>query len=91
MNPSVAARVQSIVIKNLDVSEDEVTLEARLLHDLGADELDLVKLRMDLEENFDINFPNDADEIFLKFETVGELIEYVQGQIDAVGTGSTDQ
>lgn len=91
MSTSVAARVQSIVVKNLDVSEDEVTVEARLLHDLGADELDLVKLRMDLEENFDINFPNDADEIFLKFETVGELIEYVQGQIDAAGTGSTDQ
>lgn len=91
MSTSVAARVQSIVIKNLDVSEDEVTVEARLLDDLGAEELDLVELRMDLEENFDINFPNDADELFLSFTTVGELIEYVQGQIDAVGTDSTGQ
>ena len=70
-----AERVKKIVVEQLGVKEDEVTPNASFVDDLGADSLDTVELVMELEEEFDINIPDDAAE---KIQTVGQAIEYIE-------------
>ena len=64
--------VQDIIIRQLDVQRDQLTPEARILADLGADSLDVVEISMTLEELFDVAIP---DEQWDKVETVGELYD----------------
>jgi acyl carrier protein len=59
---SVKERVIDIVAEQLGVSKDQVTPETSFVNDLGADSLDTVELVMELEEEFDINIPDDAAE-----------------------------
>ena len=56
---SIDERVRKIVIEQLGVAEDQVTLEASFVDDLGADSLDTVELVMALEEEFDAEIPDD--------------------------------
>jgi acyl carrier protein len=57
-------RVKKVVVEQLDVSEDEVTPDASFVEDLGADSLDVVELVMGLEEEFDVEIPDeDAEKI----------------------------
>jgi acyl carrier protein len=72
---SVAERVIDIVAEQLGVEKDKVTPETHFINDLGADSLDTVELVMELEEEFDINIPDDAAE---KIETVGQAIEFIE-------------
>ena len=72
---SVSERVIDIVAEQLGVNKDQITKEISLVNDLGADSLDTVELVMELEEEFDINIPDDAAE---KIQTVGEAIEYIE-------------
>jgi acyl carrier protein len=72
---SVKERVIEIVAEQLGVSKDQVTPETSFVNDLGADSLDTVELVMELEEEFDINIPDDAAE---KIQTVGQAIEYIE-------------
>jgi acyl carrier protein len=72
---SVKERVIDIVAEQLGVSKDQVTPETSFVNDLGADSLDTVELVMELEEEFDINIPDDAAE---KIQTVGQAIEYIE-------------
>ncbi len=71
----VAAKVKSIIVDNLGVAEDEITPEASFVDDLGADSLDTVELVMALEEEFDIEIPDDDAE---KIATVGDAVRYIQ-------------
>ena len=71
----VADRVKKIVVEHLNVEADKVTENASFIDDLGADSLDTVELVMELEEEFDINIPDDAAE---KIQTVGQAIEYIE-------------
>lgn len=71
---SVEERVVDIVAEQLGVSKDQITTETSFVNDLGADSLDTVELVMELEEEFDINIPDDAAE---KIQTVGQAIEYI--------------
>ena len=70
----IAEKVKQIISEQLGVEEAEVTSSASFTDDLGADSLDQVELVMALEENFDIEIPDDAAE---KIRTVQEAIEYI--------------
>lgn len=72
---SVKERVIDIVAEQLGVSKDQITPETSFVNDLGADSLDTVELVMELEEEFDINIPDDSAE---KIQTVGQAIEYIE-------------
>ena len=74
---TVAEKVKSIVVKQLDVSEDQVTPEAKFIEDLGADSLDQVELIMALEEEFGADIPDEDAE---KLQTVGDAISYVEAK-----------
>ena len=68
------AKIKSIVADKLSISEDQITEEASFIEDLGADSLDTVELVMALEDEFDLDIPDDEAE---KLTTVGKVIEYV--------------
>lgn len=72
---SVAQRVIDIVADQLGVDKEKVTPETSFVNDLGADSLDTVELVMELEEEFDIQIPDDAAE---KIQTVGQAIEFIE-------------
>lgn len=68
-------KVKEIVVEQLGVDEDAVTMSASFVDDLGADSLDIVELIMAFEEAFDIEIP-DADAE--KISTVGDAVEYIK-------------
>ncbi len=68
-------KVRDIIAEELDVDKTEVTEEANILDDLGADSLDVVELVMSLEEAFDIKVPDDDAQ---KLRTVGDVVAYLQ-------------
>ncbi|MCH7506609.1 MAG: acyl carrier protein [Proteobacteria bacterium] len=71
---SFEERVKKIVIEQLGVKEDEVTLGASFVDDLGADSLDTVELVMALEEEFECEIPDEEAE---KITSVQQAIDYV--------------
>ena len=70
----IEARVKDIVVEQLGVNADEVTLEASFIDDLGADSLDTVELVMALEEEFECEIPDENAE---KITTVKEAVNYI--------------
>ena len=72
---SVLERVTDIVSEQLGVDKDKLTAETSFVNDLGADSLDTVELVMELEEEFDINIPDDAAE---KIQTVGQAVDFIE-------------
>ncbi|MDG2918330.1 acyl carrier protein [Bisgaard Taxon 10/6] len=72
---SIEERVKKIIVEQLGVKDDEVKPEASFIEDLGADSLDTVELVMALEEEFDIEIPDEEAE---KITTVQSAIDYVQ-------------
>ncbi len=67
-------RVKNVIVDQLSVDADEVTLEASFVDDLGADSLDVVELIMGLETEFDIEIPDeDAEKI-----STGDAVEYIK-------------
>jgi len=70
----IVEKVKQIISEQLGVEEAEVTPSASFTDDLGADSLDQVELVMALEENFDIEIPDDAAE---KVRTVQDAIDYI--------------
>ena len=72
---AVQDRVIDIVAEQLGVDREKVSPETSFVNDLGADSLDTVELVMELEEEFDINIPDDAAE---KIQTVGQAIEFIE-------------
>ena len=71
----VFEKVRDILVNQLDVEEEKVTMEASITDDLGADSLDVVDLVMSLEEEFDVEIPDDQVE---KIKTVGDIVKYVE-------------
>jgi acyl carrier protein len=68
-------KIREILVEQLGVSEDEIDLNSSLTDDLGADSLDLVELVMAMEQEFDIEIPDeDAENI----QTVGDAVNYVK-------------
>jgi acyl carrier protein len=73
-------RVTEIIVEQLGVSKDEVVPEASFIDDLGADSLDIVELVMAMEEEFDIEIPDDDAE---KIQTISDAISYIRGRAAA--------
>lgn len=73
-------KVKEIVVEQLGVEADAVKPEANFADDLGADSLDTVELVMALEEEFDIEIPDDAAE---KILTVQEAVNYINDKVAA--------
>ena len=71
---SVEDRVKQIIVEQLGVDEAEVTPNASFVDDLGADSLDTVELVMALEEEFDIEIPDEDAE---KIQSVQDAIDYI--------------
>ena len=69
-------RVRKILVDQLgDISEDEVTATASIVDDLGADSLDVVEIVMALEEEFEIEIPDEDAE---KIKTVQQIVDYIE-------------
>ena len=67
-------RVKKIVVEHLGVEPEKVTEEASFIDDLGADSLDIVELVMTMEEEFDLDIPDEDAE---KMKTVGDVVKYI--------------
>lgn len=72
-------KVKEITVDQLGADEDVVTMEASFIDDLEADSLDIVELMMALEEEFDIEIPDEDAE---KISTVGDAVEYIKANQD---------
>ncbi|MCL2109463.1 MAG: acyl carrier protein [Oscillospiraceae bacterium] len=68
-------KVKAIIIEQLDVDEDKVTLTANIQDDLGADSLDIVDLVMSFEEEFNTEIPDDQVETI---KTVGDIVKFIE-------------
>ena len=76
----VLAKLKDIVTDRLNVEEEQIKPEASFVEDLGADSLDIVELIMGIEEEFDIEIPDEDAE---KLTTVGEAMAYVKTKLGA--------
>ena len=74
---SVEEKVKEIIVDQLGVDDKQVTTNASFIDDLGADSLDTVELVMALEEEFDIEIPDDEAE---KIAKVQDAIDYIKNQ-----------
>jgi acyl carrier protein len=77
---NIADRVKKIIIDKLGVDENQVTLEAKFIDDLGADSLDTVELIMEFEKEFDVSIPDDQAE---KITSVGEAVSFIEKEAKA--------
>lgn len=68
-------KVSEIIVRQLDVDAEAVRMESKLVDDLKADSLDVVELIMDLEQEFDLEIP---DEALPKINTVGDIVTYIE-------------
>ena len=74
----VLEKVKGIIVEQLGVAENAVTMEASFIDDLGADSLDIVELVMALEEEFDIEIPDaDAEKVV----TVTDVVDYIKDHV----------
>ena len=81
MSADIFDRVKKVVVEQLEVEDpDTVIPEASFANDLKADSLDVVELVMALEEEFDIEIPDDAAE---QIDTVGKAVEYISEKVGA--------
>lgn len=80
MAAPVFDRVKSIVVEQLGVEANEVTPQSKFVEDLGADSLDVVELVMALEDEFDLEIPDEEAE---KISTVGEAAKYIESHAEA--------
>ena len=71
----VFEKVRAIVVEQLDVEEDIVTMESSIIDDLNADSLDIVDMVMTIEEEFDIEVP---DEEIENMKTIGDIVKFVE-------------
>lgn len=71
----ILEKLKEIIVDQLGVNSDDVTMEATFVDDLSADSLDIVELVMNIEETFEIEIPDSAAE---KIVTVGDVVDYIQ-------------
>lgn len=75
MSQAIEERVKSIISDQLGVSEDEVKPESKFIEDMGADSLDIVELIMAMEEEFEVEIPDEEAE---KIRNVNDVISYIK-------------
>ena len=71
----VFEKIRQILCDQLDVEEDDVTMESNIAEDLGADSLDVVDLVMSIEDEFEIEVPDDQVE---NIKTVADVVSYIE-------------
>jgi len=71
-------KVKEYILQQLPVSEDKVTLDAKLIDDLGADSANLMMLIMDLEGEYNMTVEDDA---LTTIKTVGDIVSYIEAHI----------
>ena len=71
----VFEKIRDILCQQLDVEEEKITMESNITDDLGADSLDVVDLLMSIEDEFDMEIP---DEKIEDVKTVGDLVGYIE-------------
>ena len=71
---AIESKVKSIIADQLGVGEDEIKPESSFIEDLGADSLDIVELVMAIEEEFEVEIPDEEAE---NIKTVGDAINYI--------------
>ena len=74
---NVEDRVKNIICDQLAVEPEKVTQTASFIDDLGADSLDIVELVMTMEEEFDLDIPDEDAE---KMKTVGDVVKYISSK-----------
>ena len=72
---AVFDRVKRLILDQLDIKEAEISLGARFIDDLGADSLDIVELIMAIEEEFEIEIPDEHAE---RIASVGDVVAYIK-------------
>lgn len=77
---AVEDRIKKIIAEQLGVKEEEVKSESAFIDDLGADSLDTVELIMSLEEEFNIEIPDDDAEKMVK---VSDVVQYIKTKVAA--------
>lgn len=77
---STLDRIRKVIVDKLEVDEREVTPQASFVEDLGADSLDVVELIMALEEEFNIEIPDDDAE---GIHTVQDAVDYIEQKLAA--------
>ena len=75
----VFEKLKEIILDQLDVDEDEITMDADFVDDLQADSLDITLLMKTISEEFDIAIEDDAVD---KISTVGDAVEFIEGYIN---------
>ena len=74
----VFEKIKKLLADQLDVDENEMTMDTNIAKDLGADSLDVVELLMSIEDEFEVEIP---DEEIENIRTIGELTEYIQNNM----------
>ena len=72
-------KLKQIIVEVLNVDENEITMDTTFIDDLGADSLDVFQIIMGLEEEFDIEIPNEQDE---KIVTVADAVEQIKSALN---------
>jgi acyl carrier protein len=76
---TVEEKVKNIIVEQLGVDNETVTPEASFIDDLGADSLDIVELVMTMEEEFDLEIPDEDAE---KIKTVNDVVSYIKSKVN---------
>ncbi|MDR3296041.1 MAG: acyl carrier protein, partial [Clostridiales Family XIII bacterium] len=71
-------KIKEIIIEQLQLDDAVITMDTHLMKDLEADSLDAVEIIMAIEDEFDIEVPDDEAE---KFQSVGDIVRYVEEQV----------
>ena len=71
----VFEKIRQILCDQLDLEEDSITMDSNIVDDLGADSLDVVDLIMSLEDEFNIEIPDEEVE---NVKTVGQIVKYIE-------------
>lgn len=71
-------KIKEILAEQLDADADEMTMDTNIARDLGADSLDVVELLMSIEDEFEVEIP---DEEIENIKTIGDLTEYIQSNM----------
>lgn len=72
-------KIKAILVEQLDVDEDSVTMESSIGDDLGADSLDIADIVMSIEEEFDIEVPDDQ---LQNIKLVGDIVKYIEEHVE---------
>ena len=86
---TIEERVKKVVVNQLEIKEEEATMEASFVDDLGADSLDTVELVMALEEEVDTEIPDEEAE---KIRTIQQAVDYIkQHQVETEDPEETEE